>query len=58
MTHEQIISGLEALLQESKVAHAKIEYSYEYDRLKRKVKDMEERLERMEAIFKKHNIQI
>ena len=34
---EEIISGLEALLKESKAAEAKIEFSYEVDRIKKRL---------------------
>ena len=42
---EEIISGLEALLNESKVAGAKIEFSYEVDRIKKRLTKLEEEIE-------------
>ena len=39
---EEIISGLEALLNESKVAGAKIEFSYEIDRIKKRLSKLED----------------
>ena len=47
-----IISGLEYLLKESKVAEAKIDYGYEYDRLKRRVAMLEERLNSVEVLLR------
>ena len=48
MTNEEIISGLEALLEQAKVAERKIEYSSQVERLERRVKDLEERLNAIE----------
>lgn len=45
MTREEIISGLEALMKESKVANAKIEFSYEVDRIKKRLTKLEEEIE-------------
>jgi hypothetical protein len=42
---EEIISGLEALLKESKAAEAKIEFSYEVDRIKKRLTKLEEEIE-------------
>jgi len=39
---QSIISGLEYLLNESKIASAKIEFSYELDRMKRRITELEE----------------
>lgn len=45
MTRQELISALEALTEESKVATAKIEYSYELDRIKRRLTKLEEEIE-------------
>ena len=45
MTREELISALEALTEESKVANAKIEFSYEVDRIKRRLTKLEEEIE-------------
>lgn len=45
MKREELISALEALAEESKVAKAKIEYSYELDRVKRRLTKLEEEIE-------------
>jgi len=45
MTREELISALEALTEESKAAQAKIEYSYEVDRIKRRLTKLEEEIE-------------
>ena len=42
MTNEEIISGLEALLERARLAERKIEYSSSVERLERKVKELEE----------------
>ena len=48
----KVISGLEYLLHESKVAKSTIEYSYEYDRLKRRVGMLEERINSLEELIR------
>lgn len=50
MSNEEIISGLEALLQQAKVADRKINYSSQVYRLERKVKEMEEELIQLKKI--------
>jgi hypothetical protein len=50
---KEFISGLEYLLKESKVAEAKIEYGFEYDRLKRRVGILEERINALEELLRK-----
>ena len=47
MKREEIISGLQALLEESKVAGAKLEFSYEVDRIKKRLTKLEEEIERI-----------
>jgi uncharacterized small protein (DUF1192 family) len=47
MKREEIISGLQALLEESKVAGAKLEFSYEVDRIKKRLTKLEEEIERL-----------
>ena len=39
---EDLIQGLEQMLAESKAASSKLEFSYELDRIKRRVTDLEE----------------
>ena len=50
MSNEEIISGLEALLEQAKVAERKIEYSSQVERLERRVKELEERLDAIQGI--------
>ena len=50
MSNEEIISGLEALLEQAKVAERKIQYSSQVERLERKVKDMEEEVHQIKKI--------
>lgn len=45
MTKEEILSGLEALMKESKAAQAKLEFSYEVDRIKKRLTKLEEEIE-------------
>lgn len=47
MKREEVISGLQALLEESKVAGAKLEFSYEVDRIKKRLTKLEEEIERL-----------
>ena len=42
MSNEEIISGLEALLEQAKIAERKISYSSQVERLERRVKELEE----------------
>ena len=42
MSNEEIISGLEALLEQAKIAERKINYSSQVERLERRVKELEE----------------
>ena len=46
-----IVSGLEYLLNESKIANAKINYSYSYQRLQHTVIELEARVRKIEKIF-------
>ena len=50
MTNEEIISGLEALLEQAKVAERKIQYSSQVERLERKMKDLEEEVHQIKKI--------
>lgn len=50
MSNEEIISGLEALLEQAKLAERKINYSSQVYRLERKVKEMEEELAQLKKI--------
>lgn len=45
MDRKEIISGLEYLLKESKAAQAKLEFSYEVDRIKKRLTLLEEEIE-------------
>jgi predicted nucleic acid-binding Zn-ribbon protein len=47
MKREEVISALEALTKESKVANAQIEYSYELDRIKRRLTELEDEVKRL-----------
>jgi enoyl-[acyl-carrier-protein] reductase (NADH) len=49
MNKDEIISGLHALLEESKVAGAKLEFSYEIDRIKKRLTKLEEEIERIKS---------
>lgn len=47
MDKKQIISGLEYLLKESKAAEAKLEFSYEVDRIKKRLDLIEDEIRRI-----------
>ena len=49
---EDLIQGLEQMLAESKAASATLQYSYEMDRLKRRVADLEEQQELIKTLLK------
>jgi len=49
---ESIIQGLEYLLSESKVASAKIEFSYDIDRIKRRMTELEEENTKIKNLLK------
>ena len=57
MSNEEIISGLEALLEQAKIAERKIEYSSQVYRLERKVKELEEELNQLKEVVKMLYIQ-
>ena len=57
MSNEEIISGLEALLEQAKVAERKIQYSSQVERLERRVKELEEELHQLKNIFRMLYIQ-
>ena len=57
MTNEEIISGLEALLEQAKVAERKINYSSQVERLERRVKELEEELHQLKNIVRMLYIQ-
>lgn len=44
MNEKELISGLQALLEEAKLAERKIQYSSQVERLERRVKRIEEHL--------------
>ena len=50
MNSKELISALEALVEEAKLAERKIEYSSQLERLERKVKRLEERLDEIQGI--------
>jgi len=50
--NDKLILGLEALLQDSKVANAKLEYSYEIDRIKRRITELESENKLIKEILK------
>lgn len=47
MDRKEIISGLEYLLKESKAAEAKLEFSYEIDRIKKRLTQIEDEIRRI-----------
>lgn len=47
MDKKEIISGLEYLLKESKAAQAKLEFSYEVDRIKKRLDIIEDEIRRI-----------
>ena len=47
MDKKEIISGLEYLLKESKAAEAKLEFSYEVDRIKKRLDIIEDEIRRI-----------
>ena len=51
MNKQEVLSALEALLEESKVAERKIDYSNQVERLERKVKTLEEDLHNLQVIL-------
>lgn len=57
MSNEEIISGLEALLEQAKVAERKINYSSQVYRLENKVKDLEEQIHQLKKIVEMLYIQ-
>ena len=57
MTNEEISSGLEALLEQAKVAERKINYSSQVERLERRVKELEEELHQLKNIVRMLYIQ-
>jgi len=49
MNSKELISALEALVEEAKVAERKIEYSSQLLRLEKRVKQLEERLDEIQG---------
>ena len=47
-----VVSGLQYLLEESKVAQAKIDYSYAMERLQRRVTGLEEEIDQLRTFIK------
>lgn len=50
MTNEELISALKALEERARLAERKIEYSSQLERLERRVKELEERLNEIQGI--------
>ena len=50
MNSKELISALEALVEEAKVAERKINYSSQLLRLEKRVKQLEERLDEIQGI--------
>lgn len=50
MDKKELLSALEALLEEAKIAERKIEYSSQLERLERRVKILEERLDAIQGV--------
>jgi len=51
MNKEELLSGLQALVDEAKLAERKIEYSVQVERLERKVKTLQEELHNLQVIL-------
>jgi uncharacterized protein YjaG (DUF416 family) len=50
MNSKELISALEALVEEAKLAERKINYSSQLERLEKRVKQLEERLDEIEKL--------
>lgn len=50
MNSKELISALEALVEEAKIAERKINYSSQLLRLERRVKELEERLDAIQRL--------
>jgi uncharacterized protein YjaG (DUF416 family) len=50
MNSKELISALEALVEEAKIAERKINYSSQLERLEKRVKQLEERLDEIQGI--------
>jgi hypothetical protein len=49
---EDLIQGLEQMLSESKAASSTLEFSYELDRIKRRITDLEEQNELIKTLLR------
>jgi chaperonin cofactor prefoldin len=56
MNKQEVLSALEALLEEAKVAERKIDYSNQVERLERKVKTLQEELHNLQVILQNKGI--
>ena len=56
MNKEEMMSALEALLEEAKLAERKIEYSSQVERLEKKVKSLQEELFNLQIILRNKGI--
>lgn len=56
MNKEEMMSALEALLEEAKLAERKIEYSSQVERLEKKVKSLQEELFNLQVILRNKGI--
>ena len=50
MTNQELISALQALEERARLAERKVEYSSQLERLERRVKALEERLNELQGI--------
>lgn len=56
MNKDELVSGLQALLEEAKLAERKIDYSSQVERLERKVKTLQEELHNLQVILQNKGI--
>lgn len=56
MNKEELVSGLQALLEEAKLAERKIDYSSQVERLEKKVKTLQEELHNLHVILQNKGI--
>lgn len=52
MENKELLSALEALFQEARLAERKIEYSVQVERLEKKVKSLQEELFNLQVILR------
>lgn len=56
MKHEEILSALDAMMEEAKIAERKINYSSQVERLEKKVKDLQQELFNLQVILQNKGI--